>query len=121
MEEETKKRRVIGRPFTRGDPRINRRGRPKSFDELRRLAVAIACEVVTDDVGNKITLLEGVLRSLACSKDPQAKRVFLEYAYGRPPDKIETTGLEDKKTLILHYHHELEGKRHLLGNENYPR
>jgi len=32
--------------FTKGDPRINRNGRPKSFDGLRTLARQIALEFV---------------------------------------------------------------------------
>src|SRR5216110_1850870 len=35
------------KPFVAGDPRINRAGRPKFFDQLRKLAIAIACEQVT--------------------------------------------------------------------------
>ena len=32
------------KPFVKGDPRINRKGRPKSFDALRSLAQEIAHE-----------------------------------------------------------------------------
>jgi hypothetical protein len=98
-------RRVIGKPFVKGDPRINRRGTPKSFEQLRKLAQSIGAELVTDGQGRKLTVAEAVLRKLASSGDPQANRIFLEYGFGRPPDKIETTGLENK-TLILHFGHE---------------
>jgi hypothetical protein len=34
------------------------------------------------------------------------QKAFVEYAFGKVPDKIETTGLENKTTLILHWPHE---------------
>ena len=46
----------------RSDPRINRKGRPRSFDELRKLAQAIANETTTDTQGNKITTADALLR-----------------------------------------------------------
>jgi hypothetical protein len=94
------------RPFTKGDPRINRRGRPKSFDQFRELAQAIAQEMITDNDGNPMMVAESILRSWAKSKEPVLQKAFIEYCYGKPPEKLETTGLENKTTLILHYAHE---------------
>jgi len=34
------------------------------------------------------------------------QKAFVEYAFGKVPDKLETTGLENKPVLILHYAHE---------------
>jgi len=65
------------RPFVAGDPRINRRGRPKGFDEFRRLAQAIAHEKTTDGDGNTITVVESILRSWAKSKEPQLQKAFV--------------------------------------------
>jgi hypothetical protein len=104
--ENSKGKPVIGRPFTTADRRINRRGRPRNFDAFRELAQAIAHETTTDKNGNVITIAERILRSWAESKEPMLQRSFIEYCYGKPPDKIETTGLENKTTLILHYAHE---------------
>ncbi len=54
MEETPKK---SGR-FTKGDPRINRNGRPKSFDALRALAQEIAHEVENDGTTDLIEEIE---------------------------------------------------------------
>ena len=87
-------------PFKKGDPRINRNGRPKSFDEVRSLAQQVAHEGT-----NTIKILR-ILRDWAESDDVSKQRAFVEYAFGKVPDKLETTGLENKTTLILHYDHE---------------
>jgi len=94
------------RPFVKGDPRINRKGRPRSFDELRKLGQAIAHETVTDKRGERITVAEAILWSWAESKQPILQKAFIEYAFGKVPDKLETNPLEQRKTLILHYGHE---------------
>jgi hypothetical protein len=105
------------RPFVPGDPRINRRGRPKSFDEFRRLAQAIAHEKITDKDGGLMTRVEAILRGWATSKQPVLQLAFIAYCYGKPPEKLETTGLENKTTLILHYAHE---RPDLLGERSSP-
>jgi hypothetical protein len=109
MEEETeKRRRVIGKAFVKNDPRINKSGRPRGFDEMRRMAQRIAGEMVTDNEGNKMRCVEAILRSWAKSDEPLLQRAFIEYAFGKVPDKLETNPLENKQTLILHYGHEKE-------------
>ena len=105
------------RPFVAGDRRINRRGRPKNFDAFRELAQAIAHEKTDGDNGETITIVESILRSWAKSKEPTLQKAFIEYAFGKVPDKLETTGLEDKTTLILHYAHE---RPDLLGERSSP-
>jgi hypothetical protein len=53
---------ATGKPFTKGDPRINRKGRPKSFDALRVLAQEIAHEPITVVNGHRATVAEMILR-----------------------------------------------------------
>lgn len=95
------------RPFsTGGDVRRNVTGRPKNFDELRRLSQKIGAEETTDSKGNVMTRIEHILRKLAASSDPQALRIFLEYGFGRPVEKLDVNELEKKPVLVLHYAHE---------------
>ena len=95
---------VIGRPFTRGDRRINRRGRPKNFDAFRELCQKICHEKVTVN-GEVMTRLENILRDWAGSKDAQKQIALIQYGYGKPADKIESE-LFTKKSITLYYNHE---------------
>ncbi len=75
------------KPFTKGDKRINRKGRPKTLAELRALAQSIAHREVKDD----LTVTEAILTGWAGSKNPKLQQAFIEYAYGKPPQQVENT------------------------------
>lgn len=93
------------------DPRINRKGRPHSFDALRSLAQSIANEVARgkgrlDENGNPIpgepviieghtaTVAEMIMRKWAQSTDPRFQVAFIEYAYGKVPVKQENYNID---------------------------
>jgi len=98
--------RVPGGPFRKGDPRINRKGRPKSFDGLRSLAQEIAHEaakqgnqpVVID--GHVVTVTEAIMRQWAISKDPRLQQKFIEVAYGQVPSVTRLEGQDGGPMVI---------------------
>jgi hypothetical protein len=78
---------ATGKPFAKGDPRINRKGRPKSFDALRSLAQQIAHEEAQSGGqpvvigGHKVTVAEAILRKWAMSQNAQLQRAFIEVQF----------------------------------------
>jgi hypothetical protein len=105
-------RKPVGRPFSKGDRRINKLGRPKHFNTFRRLAQQIAGEDVIGPDGNTLSRIEMLLRQWSRSKSPVLQKLFVEIAFGPPPQRVETTGLEAKTVLHLHYAHEEPGYEH---------
>ena len=102
---------ITGKGFVKGDPRCNRKGRPKGFDEVRALAQEIAGEEVVGADGNRITRAELLLRRWSRSKNPILQKLFVEIAFGPvPPTKVEANGLEPRTRLALHYAHELRDR-----------
>jgi len=97
--------------FVPGDRRINRKGRPRAYTALRETILDFLAE--QDDAGSR-TRLDVILRCLL-RKDPA---VLLEYAYGKPPTKIEHAGVD--AVLVLHAH-QMEAKPvTVTENENHP-
>lgn len=76
-----------GKPFVKGDSRINKNGRPKAFDFIRELAQKIGNEVEPVIRGklNTLTNAEIVLRQLMMHDGAK----FIEVAYGKTPQSIE--------------------------------
>lgn len=85
--------------FTKGDPRINRKGRPRSFEAWRKLAKAILSEVAIDNKGETVVInghiatnIEQIARSWL--KNPKLQPALVEAAYGKVPQPIEHTGAD---------------------------
>lgn len=85
--------------FKPGDPKINRKGRPKTFDMARELAQQIGHEVLKGE-GDKpvvrdsgiVTRIEGILREWSISRNFQKQREFMAYAVGKPKEEHEHSG-----------------------------
>jgi hypothetical protein len=87
------------------DPRRNLNGRPRSFDALRAIAQEICHEELELKDGRKIIVAEAVLRAWAKSPEPTLQKAFIEYAFGKVPDKVDMT-TEHKTKLFLNYAHD---------------
>ena len=82
--------------FVKGDLRINRKGRPKSVDQLRVLARTIGFEVAVDSDGEPIhfngrpvTVVERIMLDWAYSKDSRKQMLFVQYGWGIPIEEEE--------------------------------
>ncbi len=86
--------------FVKGDKRINRGGRPRSFDALRKLAIKIAGETIPNPQGVDYTRIEAMLRVLTSSKAPADRALFLAYAYGKPKEEINLSASGAVKIIV---------------------
>lgn len=92
--------------FVKGDPRINRKGRPiKTFNALRKEWQDIFAEIMFDSdgkpildevTGKALTRLKARMRVSTSSRNFQEFRTALEYAYGKPMTEIDLTSGGEK-------------------------
>jgi hypothetical protein len=84
-----------GKGFVKGDPRINRAGRPrvpKSAVELNKLIDEIAAEdVVNPTTGEQVQRIKAMLRSLMTGRDSRGKVHILDRRYGKVAEKVDLT------------------------------
>ena len=100
---------ATGKGFVKGDKRINRKGRPKSFDAARALAQSIAHEEITNSKGDTVTVTEAILRQWAASKDPRLQMYFFEVAYGKVPNEHKVSGeLEQRHSGTVKQKHSID-------------
>ena len=86
------------KPFVKGDKRINRGGKPKNFEKLRKLAIKIAAEEAANTGMSRVQLM---LTAMASSKHPSDRKLFLEYAYGKVREELDVTSKGEKLTIRL--------------------
>lgn len=85
--------------FDKRPQHINRKGRPKSFDQLRALAQQISHEILTGGDGSRKTVVEALLRKIA-TEDP---KLFLEIAFGKVPQALDVTSGGQPLKVILEW------------------
>lgn len=97
--------------FSKGDPRINRKGRPKTFDALRKLAQSIGHEDALGEDGQPVTVngqpvtaTEAILRMWSMSGNPTLQMKFVEVAYGKVPE--DNGSAENPSHVVTHTHDE---------------
>jgi len=79
------------KPFVKGDPRINRKGRPRILPELE----VIIAEVLSETGKDGRTVSEQVIQTLKNRAikdgDIRAIELLLNRAYGKIPEKLDVT------------------------------
>ncbi len=108
MKEEIEKKTVPPQlvPFVPGDPRINRKGRPRTVDAVRKMAQAIAREECIDQE-EAYSTIELILRDWSKSKIFEKQLAFVQYAFGKAPDEMLSEGRD--VTIVVNWDNVIKG------------
>jgi hypothetical protein len=90
-------------PFAKGDPRINRKGRPPVGESLAEIVRRIGVEKVSAGE-DKMTRIEGLCRIVygrALKGDIPAAKLIFERGWGAPVQPIENVGSKPFITFTI--------------------
>lgn len=106
-----------GVPFQKGDPRINREGRPKKIPNLDVLLAELL-----DDEDQSAKLILAALIEKAKDGDVRAAQVILDRAYGKPKESIDivTNGesLNQEKRFVFSDGTTRDAKGNVINQDN---
>lgn len=92
---------LVGKTLRDRPQDINRKGRPKDFDQLRKMILEMGNEEIQVQVGKgknkktiELTRFERILLDWFNSQGFDKQQAIMQHSFGKIPDKLEISGLK---------------------------